>query len=86
MEKGSVANSSSCYYCGRIKDVFQETLPRHTRGEYMMTFDEGTTNGMDSRTTGVLAMGPSNNIQGGTQEKNTRSTVLNPRRAKELVH
>ena len=33
-------------------------------GEYMMTF-EGTTNGMDSRTTGVLAMGPSTNVQGG---------------------
>ena len=30
----------------------------------MMTF-EGTTNGMDSRATGVLALGPSNNIQGG---------------------
>ena len=33
-------------------------------GEYMLTF-EGMTNGMDSRTTGALAMGPSTNIQGG---------------------
>ena len=33
-------------------------------GEYMMTY-EGTTNGMDSRTTGAIALGPSTNIQGG---------------------
>ena len=33
-------------------------------GEYLMTYD-GTTNTMTKRTTGAIAMGPSDNIQGG---------------------
>ena len=46
-----------------LKMNFKKHFPA-IYGEYMLTF-EGTTNGMDSRTTGALAMGPSTNIQGG---------------------